>query len=712
MKPRQVTTIRMSLARLVAACVLPSILMTAALLFYNFQQERAALMADSTATARSLLAIVESEFAGVRASIFTLSTSRLLKSNNLSEFNDQAAEVVLGGSINNIVLIDPTGQQMMNSALPFGTRLPMVRNKAQLERVLKSGQPDVSDMFMGPALKRYVINVAVPVFNGNTVTHSLVGTVLPEQIQKILVSQRFPANRIVAIFDGANTVVAFTGDIEKFRGVKVNDGLAAALLAADEGSLTTINRLGVEVLSMYTRSPTSRWGVAIGIPSSTLTEDLKGTLWYLIAFAGCLLAGSLSLAWLMGGRIALTIGALRSPALALGYGAAVTVPDLPIKEVDEVGKAIEKASNVLTSAHHALAQSEARMRGIVESSTDAIIILDDGCNILLFNSAASAMFGCIRDEAIGNSFFQFIPETERPNFALRLLDRTSGVCPAGRMKPLEIATARRRDGTEFQVELSFPLVLDGDYKVRTLILRDITDRLLIQGELERSNLDLQQFAFVASHDLKTPLRSIGGFMQVLQKKYADRLDEDALSLIQRTLKATGRLENLTEDLLSYARLNSEIKPHVMVDCNEAVGDAIALLDAVINSTRAVVTLGNLPTLRGNRTQLVQLFLNLLSNGIKYCRDRSPVIHLSAEKIRDEWIFSVADNGIGIDASHHDKIFEVFKRLHNEKEFPGTGIGLALCRRIVENHGGTIWVSSVLGQGSTFSFSILDSFRGQ
>ena len=199
------------------------------------------------------MAIVDGEFAGVRTSVFTLSTSRLLKTGNLKEFHAQAAEVVAGSSINNIVLIDSAGRQQLNTALPFGTPLPLVNNKAQLARVLSSGKSDISNMFMGPVLKRYVVNVAVPVYAENTVTHSLVGSVLPEQIQNILTNQRFAQNRIVAIFDDSSAIVAFTGDIEKFRGLKVNDGLAAALQESDEGSLATVNRVGVEVLTMFTR---------------------------------------------------------------------------------------------------------------------------------------------------------------------------------------------------------------------------------------------------------------------------------------------------------------------------------------------------------------------------------------------------------------------------------------------------------------------------
>ena len=158
----------------------------------------------------------------------------------------------------------------------------------------------------------------------------------------------------------------------------------------------------------------------------------------------------------MGGRIAGAISALRSPALRLGHNDIVTVPDLPIKEVDDIGKAIEKASAILTIAHSALAGSEARTRSIVESSTDAIVILDKNCDVLLFNSAATTMFGCTREEAIGSSFLQFIPENHRADFAIRLLERTSGDRPPEATKQLEIATARRCNGAEFKVELSFP----------------------------------------------------------------------------------------------------------------------------------------------------------------------------------------------------------------------------------------------------------------
>ncbi|OYY96949.1 MAG: hypothetical protein B7Y42_08560 [Polaromonas sp. 28-63-22] len=158
-------------------------------------------------------------------------------------------------------------------------------------------------------------------------------------------------------------------------------------------------------------------------------------------------------------------------------------------------------------------------------------------------------------------------------------------------------------------------------------------------------------------------------------------------------------------MLSYARLNSEVRPFAPVNLHDVAEEVIHLLDAAIVERGARVTANALPEIHGDRTQLVQLLLNLIGNGIKYCRDRSPFVHISATRGEREWVISVADNGIGIEEKHHDKVFEVFKRLHTQKEYSGTGIGLSVCRRVVERHGGKIWITSVVGEGSTFKFSI-------
>lgn len=708
MKAKRATSIRSSLAWLVAGCLLPALVMAAVLLSYDYRRQRAELVRDTIAHARGMVYVVDREFAGAEMSLRTLSTSPSLATQDFAAFQAQAVDVLRKHYANNIVLIDAGGQQRVNTARPYGQPLPKATNVNQLERVLKSGRSDVSDLFIGPVLKRPLINVAVPVQVGGAVTHSLVAVVLPEHLQKILEDYRFPSERIAAVVDSSGAIVARNRDAAKYMGQHVSPQLLKQMRELNEGVLESVSRDGTPVLSVFSRSATSGWGVVIGIPIAVLTADLWRSLSLLVGVAALLLASSVGLAWFMGGRVVRPVRELRSAALEIGYGKPVTVPELGILEVDEVGQALAHASLRLAEANQALSGSEARMRSIVESATDAIVILDEGGDIVLFNFAAVTMFGCPREQAIGTPFSRFIPERLRDEFATQLLTHRNGEGQGQGDGASEVATAVRSNGEEFQVEISFPQVLAGAGEVRTLILRDITARVRIQQALERSNLDLQQFAFVASHDLKTPLRSIGGFVQILERNHAASLDDKALALIHRTSDAVRRLEQLTDDLLSYARVSAKARPFTLVDTREVVLDVLQLLHAAIEDSGAEVGIGEMPVILCDRTQLVQLFLNLLGNSIKYCRDHAPVVKVSARRAEREWVFSITDNGIGIDARHHEKVFEVFKRLHTQQEYPGTGIGLAVCRRVVEHHGGRIWVESAPGHGSTFSFTLPDS----
>jgi PAS domain S-box-containing protein len=235
-----------------------------------------------------------------------------------------------------------------------------------------------------------------------------------------------------------------------------------------------------------------------------------------------------------------------------------------------------------------------------------------------------------------------------------------------------------------------------------------TEKLRHTNEaLVQRNLDLQQFSFIASHDLRTPLRSVKGYLTLLQARYASGLSPKAQELIERATAALGQMDGLTEDLLSYVRLDSPAQPLEPVDCNEVLRDTLNFLDASMAETGAQVTVETLPTVMGERGQLVQLFQNLLSNAMKYCQSDAPRIRVSAQRGASEWIFEVADNGIGIEPQHLTRIFEVFKRLHTAQEYPGTGIGLAICQRIAVRHCGRIWVTSEPGLGSSFFFSIPD-----
>jgi light-regulated signal transduction histidine kinase (bacteriophytochrome) len=224
-------------------------------------------------------------------------------------------------------------------------------------------------------------------------------------------------------------------------------------------------------------------------------------------------------------------------------------------------------------------------------------------------------------------------------------------------------------------------------------------------ELARSNAELEQFAYVASHDLQEPLRMVSSYTQLLEHRYGDVLDDKARKYIFYAVDGARRMQGLINDLLAYSRLGTRGEPLQATDSHAALGEAIHTLSPALAESDALVTNGDLPLVLADRSQLVQLFQNLLGNAVKFHGRESPRVHVSAEARGDEWVFCVRDNGIGIEAQHFERIFVIFQRLHTREEFPGTGIGLALCKRVVERHGGRIWVESEPGKGSSFYFSL-------
>jgi PAS domain S-box-containing protein len=258
----------------------------------------------------------------------------------------------------------------------------------------------------------------------------------------------------------------------------------------------------------------------------------------------------------------------------------------------------------------------------------------------------------------------------------------------------------------------------GDEVLLTGVGIDITERRAAQerlnaalSELARSNKELEQFAYVASHDLQEPLRMVSSYTQLLAERYENQLDEKAQKYIAYAVDGAVRMQRLINDLLVYSRVSTRGKPFETVDSHALLGEAIRNLTVAIEESGALIITNELPTVRADPAQLILLFQNLLANAIKYRGDGPPRIHVSASDAGNEWVFAVSDNGIGIDRQYADRIFVIFQRLHTSAEYPGTGIGLAVCKRIVERHGGKIWVESEPGKGSTFIFSLPKSGEG-
>jgi hypothetical protein len=224
-------------------------------------------------------------------------------------------------------------------------------------------------------------------------------------------------------------------------------------------------------------------------------------------------------------------------------------------------------------------------------------------------------------------------------------------------------------------------------------------------ELERSNADLQHFAYIASHDLQEPLRMVSSYMQLLSRRYKEKLDADADEFIGYAVDGAKRMQALINALLSYSRVGTQGKGLEHTDCEKVLDDTLAALKNAIEDSGAQISRGALPTVMADATQLGQLFQNLIANAIKFRNHHAPVVRISAERKGTEWVFTVADNGIGFDPEYADRVFVMFQRLHGRDAYPGTGIGLAVCKKIVERHGGKIWVDSKPGEGACFHFTL-------
>ncbi len=356
---------------------------------------------------------------------------------------------------------------------------------------------------------------------------------------------------------------------------------------------------------------------------------------------------------------------------------------------------------------------EARFRATLESAPTAMIMIDQVGTMVLVNTETTHLFGYQTNELLNNKVEVLVPD--RFKFLHpKLRTEYFAEAKARRMGEGRDLFGLRKDGTEFPIEIGLNLIQTDEGIFALAAIVDLTERNRTLEQLrkanealELSNIELQQFAYIASHDLQTPLRAVSGFAQCLQQDYGDRFDEKANDYLDRMVDASSRMKSLITDLLAFSRIDSRAKPFDKVDLNEVFADALTML-GITDDSHEQVRKDQLPSVMGDRSQLMQLLMNLIGNGLKYHSDAPIEISVTAHRKNGDWIIEVKDNGIGIDPSYFVKIFEIFRRLHTRTQYPGTGIGLALCRRIVHRHGGRIWVDSEPGKGSSFFFTLRDS----
>jgi light-regulated signal transduction histidine kinase (bacteriophytochrome) len=327
-----------------------------------------------------------------------------------------------------------------------------------------------------------------------------------------------------------------------------------------------------------------------------------------------------------------------------------------------------------------------------------MVVSDAYEHIRMVNTQTERLFGLNREELIGKPVSLLLPRGKN-------------------------ACAVRSDGKTFPMEVISSQLKSQDGPLTISVIRDITERRNAEErdrranaeleekvierttELRRSNEELRQFAYVASHDLKEPLRMVSNYTQLLDRSCQDSLGKEAEQYIGYILQGVNRMHGLIEDLLSYSEIDSRNTFFKTVDSGAALREALANLQVPIAESGAVITASTMPATTGDHIQLVRVFQNLIGNSIKYRSEEIPRIQISAERKDDEWEFSVRDNGIGIEPRYKESVFKLFKRLHARSEYPGNGVGLASCRKIIERHGGKIWLKSEAGTGATFCFTL-------
>ncbi len=397
---------------------------------------------------------------------------------------------------------------------------------------------------------------------------------------------------------------------------------------------------------------------------------------------------------------------------------------------DRKGNALCLASSFLDVTERAqveqsLRASEARYRNIVDAVPVGIALTDQRGAITFYSAQARTMFGIADDQvALGTNYRDWVAPSQ-------LDEIPTSMHSDPRLTHLVELRLLRADGAEFWGEAAAVLLdedslgLDAPQHGSIIVVRDISDRKQAEEalahyahDLERSNQELEQFAYVASHDLQEPLRMVAAYVQLLAKDYMGRFSPEADEYIDFAVDGAKRMQRLIDDLLAYSRVGTRGQIFAPVDCGEVLADVLSSLRLAVEEAEATVTSDPLPTVLGDRGQIYQLLQNLIANALKFRGDAPPEIHLSARRRpgragrgpveQRAWILAVSDNGIGIEPRYVERIFVIFQRLHSRAHYSGTGIGLAICKKIVERHGGRIWVESTPAHGSTFYFTLPDA----
>lgn len=725
---------------LVLACLLPGVLGATGLFVYQYRQGRAQQAKDTIQTARALVQAVDNHLLRAQAVVETLSVSEALARYDFAVFHQQARRAVaLSGLGTNIVLRDEAGVQILNTALEFGKPAQALPAPEQVRAVFATGKPAISQVFIGPVLKRPIMSVDVPVIINGKISYDLGVGILPRHFNLLLKAQGLPSDWIAAVFDRTGTIAGRTHSPEQLVGLKATPRLLQAMMASSEGTVETTTLEGIEVQSFYSRSPTTNWRVAIGIPVRTIEVTLLRNLSLLALGVAALFGVSLLLARFMSQRIAHSITALTSPAIALGDGQSVQVPEVRIKEAAEVASAIGRAADLLQERSAALQKSEGDLRQLIAAIPGTVWTATRDGTIDFISQQWLDYTGKSIASQLGAGFLDAIHPEDREDLMRTWQDavtRAENFHAEYRL--------RRHDGAYRWFKSWGTSILDQHgHCIRWLgIVTDINDLKEAEEALQRINADLEnrisekeqaeakvRVAYQhlretheqliqmeklsalgtlvggVAHEINNPLMGIKGYIEYV----SDKLDEGrSKEILRRASAEVDRIGRIVKNMLVFSRSKSSLSLDD-VDLVEAVNKTIALVEADLRhqNIELRISIPATPVMaKGNMDNIQQAVLNLILNA-RDALKQHPLPHKVDVSVRNEGnglcVISVTDNGPGIPESIKTRIFDPF--FTTKPAGQGTGLGLAVTRQLIEASGGSIDVGTAASGGAAFVITV-------
>lgn len=746
-------SIRRRLAILVLLAIVPVIAFSAFVVARYATDQRAVLTAQMSFSAHATASAVDSEIGRLLAVLTTLSTTPALQQHDLAAFYARASVAVAGEPGRRINLYDPSGITLVNTMMPYGSPLPPSSDQETIRRVAQTGAPAVSNLFMSPLTHAAVINVYVPVFQNDRVAYVLAMVVPPDGIQHLLEGQKLPAGWFLVLIDRTGTIVARTLNPEQTLGQPAVPGFVRAVRQASEGIVDTDRIEGAPVHLAFARAEMSGWTVGLWADSAVFNAPLRQSATVFAVGAFLLLGATYGFAMFYSRRISGPVATLSTLAEQVGRGESPAAVRLDLKEAQDAADQLHAAAEIL-AAHsaeresllasleqrvqarmHELAESEQRQhaiaqyaRSLLEASLDPLVTISADGKITDVNEATIKATGMSREQLIGTDFSDYFTEPDKARAGYREVFEKGFVTDY----PL---TIRHKDGRLTDVLYNASVYRDTDGAIAGVFAaaRDVselkrTERELIKhrehlqelveartAELAKANAlltstnkELESFAYSVSHDLRTPLRAIDGFSRVLLEDYRDKLDPEGQRILGVVRQGTDRMSHLIDDILGFSRVGRQEMRVAAIDMSALVADVVKDLEPATAGRQLTFDIKPLPPAHGDAAMIRRVWTNFLDNAIKFTKPKPDArIEVGATRAANETIYFVKDNGVGFDMQFANKLFGVFQRLHGIEEFPGTGIGLAIVKRIVDRHGGRVWGEGKVDGGATFYFALPD-----